>query len=115
MLRPIDNWFLQQEEPAKSCLEFLRVYIPSLDKRITEEWKYGLPFYYFNGKMFCYLWIHKKLEKPYIGIAEGNKINHPDLLIEKRKRIKILLIDPSKDVPIRKINGILKEVIALYK
>jgi hypothetical protein len=115
MLRPIDNWFLQQEEPAKSCLEFLRVHIPSLDKRITEEWKYGLPFYYLNGKMFCYLWIHKKLGKPYIGIAEGNKINHPDLLIEKRKRIKILLIDPSKDVPIRKINGILKEVIAIYK
>jgi hypothetical protein len=115
MLRPIDNWFLQQEEPAKSCIEFLRVHIPALDKRITEEWKYGLPFYYLNGKMFCYLWIHKKLGKPYIGIAEGNRINHPDLLIEKRKRIKILLIDPSKDIPVRKINGILKKVIALYK
>lgn len=115
MLRPIDNWFLQQEEPAKSCLEFLRVYIPNLDKRITEEWKYGLPFYYLNGKMFCYLWIHKKFLKPYIGIAEGHKINHPDLLIEKRKRMKILLVDPYKDVPVRKLNKIFRELIALYK
>ena len=115
MLRPIDNWFLQQEEPARSCLEFLRVHIPTIDIRITEEWKYGLPFYYLNGKMFCYLWVHKKFKQPYIGIADGNKINHPDLLIEKRKRIKILLIDPLKNIPLKKINSILKEASYLHK
>lgn len=115
MLRPIDNWFLNQEEPAKSCFLFLREFIPTLDKRITEEWKYGLPFYYLNGKMFCYLWNHKKLKQPYIGIAEGYQINHPDLLQEKRARMKILLIDPLKDIPVKKIKLILKQAIALYK
>ncbi|MBX2923559.1 MAG: DUF1801 domain-containing protein [Chitinophagaceae bacterium] len=115
MLRPIDVFFLEKEEPVKSCLLFLREFIPTLDKRITEEWKYRLPFYYLNGRMFCYLWIHKKYKQPYIGIAEGNKLNHPDLLQEERARMKILLIDPQKDIPVKKIKLILKEAIALYK
>lgn len=74
-----------------------------------------MPFFCYNGKMFCYLWVHKKWHQPYIGIVEGKKINHPDLVIEKRARMKIFLIDPNKNLPMRKINSILKEVIALYK
>ena len=114
MLRPIDNYFLQKEEPVKTCLQFLRQYILQLDNRITEAWKYGMPFYCINGKMFCYLWIHKKLLQPYIGIVEGMKIHHPDLLQEKRARMKILLINPEKDIPVKKIRIILKEALALY-
>jgi hypothetical protein len=115
MLRPIDNYFLQKEEPVKSCLQFLREHILSRDNNITEAWKYGMPMYCYKGKMFCYLWVHKKLLLPYIGIVEGKKIDHPDLVQEKRARMKILLLDPSKDIPVRKINAILKEVLALYK
>jgi hypothetical protein len=115
MLRPIDQYFLQQEEPAKSCLQFLRTFILQQDGNITEAWKYGMPFYCYKGKMFCYLWQHKKYGQPYIGIVEGGAIRHPDLLQEKRARMKILLIDPKRDVPVKKVKAILQEVIALYK
>ena len=71
-------------------------------------------FYCYKGKMFCYLWIHKKYKKPYLGIVEGKKIDHPDLLIEKRERMKILLIDADKNIPVKKINFILKEILSLY-
>ena len=114
MLRDIDNYFLKKEEPIKSCLQFLRLHILQMDKHITEAWKYGMPFYCYKGKMFCYLWVHKKHLQPYIGIVEGKAINHPDLLIEKRARMKILLLDPAKDLPVKKINSILKQVLALY-
>ena len=115
MLRPIDNYFLQKEEPIKSCLQFLREHILKQDANITEAWKYGMPFYCYNKKMCCYLWVHKKYHQPYIGIVEGKRIHHPDLVIEKRARMKILLIDPAKDIPVKKIDAILKEVLALYK
>jgi Domain of unknown function (DU1801) len=115
MLRPIDNWFLQKEEPSKTCLQFLREYILTQDTNITEAWKYGMPFFCYKGKMFCYLWVHKKYLQPYIGIVEGKKIDHPDLIIEKRARMKILLLDANKDLPIKKINAILKEVLSLYR
>lgn len=82
---------------------------------ITEAWKYGMPFFCYKGKMFCYLWLHKKYGQPYIGIVEGKKVDHPDLLQEKRARMKILLLDPGTDLPLKKINAILKQILALYK
>ena len=86
MLNAIDNYFLNKEEPVKGCLLFLRAHILKQDKNITEAWKYGMPFYCYKGKMFCYLWVHKKYLQPYIGIVEGGKLNHPDLIQEKRAR-----------------------------
>lgn len=115
MLRPIDEYFLNKEEPVKSCLQFLRELILKQDTSITEAWKYGMPFYCIKGKMCCYLWVHKQYHQPYIGIVEGAKIKHPDLLQEKRARMKILLVDPAKDLPLKKITVLLKQVIALYK
>ena len=114
MLKPADNFFLQQDEPAKSCLLALRKMILDYEN-VTESWKYGMPFYCYHGKMFCYLWFHKKYNQPYLGIVEGAKINHPLLIQEKRARMKIMLIDPVKDIPVKTINGILKEVLSLYQ
>jgi len=93
----------------------MRLHILKQDSKISESWKYGMPIFCYNGKMCCYLWIHKKYKQPYLGIVEGKKINHPDLIQEKRARMKILLLDPAKDLPLKKINSILKEVIGLYK
>jgi hypothetical protein len=114
MLRPIDQYFLQKDEPVKSCLLFLRAFMLRFDKHMTEEWKYGMPFYYYRGKMFCYLWVHKKYKQPYLGIVEGKRINHPQLLLEKRARMKILLLDPAKDLPVKTINLILKSALKFY-
>jgi len=106
---------LQNEEPVKSCLQFLREHIAGFDRHITERWLYGMPFFYYHKKRFCYLWIHKKLGKPYIGIVDGYKINHPDLIAEKRSRMKIFLVDPGKNIPLKKMNEILKQALALYQ
>jgi hypothetical protein len=114
-LREIDNYFLQQEEPVKSCLLFLREHILNCNPNITEAWKYRMPFYCYKGKMFCYLWTHKKNGLPYIGIVEGKKIDHPALIIEDRARMKIMLLDPNTDLPMETIDSILKTVLGFYK
>jgi hypothetical protein len=115
MLSEIDNFFLEKDEPVKSCLLFLRDHILNYDKGITEAWKYKMPFYCYKGKMFSYLWVHKRNGLPYIGIVEGRKIDHPLLIQEERARMKIMLIDPSTDMPLETINEILKTAIRLYK
>jgi hypothetical protein len=115
MLNPIDAYYANKEEPVKGCLQSLRTIILQQDSNLTEAWKYGMPFFCYKDKMFCYLWLHKKYAQPYIGIVEGNKLKHPDLLQEKRARMKILLVDAGKDIPVRKIKSILKEALALYK
>jgi hypothetical protein len=65
--------------------------------------------------MFCYLWVHKKHLQPYIGIVEGQRFDHPGLIIEKRSRMKIMLFDPRKDLPVRTIKDLLRQALDLYK
>ncbi|MEO8769791.1 MAG: DUF1801 domain-containing protein [Ferruginibacter sp.] len=114
-MKAIDQFYLQQEEPVKSCFLVLKEIILLQDPAITNELKYGMPFFSYKGKMFCYLWYHKKYRQPYIGIVEGNRFEQPFLIQEKRSRMKIMLIDANEDLPVKKIKDILKQAINLYK
>jgi len=64
--------------------------------------------------MFCYLWIGKKNSLPYIGIVEGRKLSHPRLVQDKRSRMKVIFIDPTKDLPVKIILHILNNAALLY-
>jgi len=114
MLDELQNYYLNQEEPNKSCLLALRDIILGFDARIYETWKYRMPVFCIGKKMFCYLWTDKLTKEPYIGMVEGNKIDHPLLEQGKRARMKILRINPVQDLPIEIIHGILNKAIALY-
>lgn len=87
----------------------------ALDENIVAAWKYGMPVFIYKGKMFCYLWVHKKHGQPYLGIVEGKHITHPKLIIEKRARMKIMLFDPNIDLPIEDISTILQQALHLYQ
>ncbi len=54
-MKAIDDFYFRQAEPIKSTLLALKSIILSQDKEITNEWKYGMPFFCYRGKMFCYL------------------------------------------------------------
>lgn len=114
-MNALDTYYTKQDEPDKSCLLALRDIILAQDENITHELKYGMPFFCYKGRMFCYLWIHKIYKQTYIGIVEGNRIEHPQLIAEKRARMKIFLIDPAKHLPISTIKNILKQAINLYR
>lgn len=110
-----DQYYLDQDEPIKSCLIALREIILQQDPEIAPAWKYGMPFFCFRGKMFCYLWVHKKHRRPYIGLVEGKHLEHPELLIEKRSRMKIMLFDPNADLPMDTLEMILQQALDLYR
>ena len=114
-MRETDDFYLQHDEPNRGCLLALREIILSQDKEVSNTWKYGMPFFCYKGKMFCYLWVHKKLKQPYLGIVEGKRIDHPNLLIEKRSRMKIMLFNPTEDLPITVIETILQQALNFYK
>ena len=113
-MKEIDNFYLQQSEPIQSCLLALRKIILAQNTAITEEWKYKLPCFCINKKIVCYLWIHKKHNLPYVGIVKGKELNYPELLMENRKQIKIMLINPNQDLPLHTLQLILQDAISLY-
>lgn len=65
--------------------------------------------------MLCYLWTNKKTGQPYIGFADGNKMDFPELIQEKRSRMKIFMVDAEKDLPMKKIKMLLKVAIGILE
>lgn len=114
-MKQLDDFYLNQEEPIKGTFLALKDIILKQDKDITHVLKYGMPFFCYKGKMFCYLWIHKKLKQPYIGIVEGKHFEESFLIQEKRSRMKIMMFNSEEDLPLEKIELVIQKAINLYK
>lgn len=115
MLEELQNYYLNKEEPNKSCLLALRNIILNQDKDIAETRKWGMPCFCYKKKMFCYLWTDKKTDEPYILMVEGKYLDHPELEEGDRKRMKIFRVNPNIDLPIKKIERILEKALNLYR
>lgn len=115
MLDELHNFYLSKEEPNKSCLLALRSIILDQDIHISETQKYGMPCFGYKKKGFCYLWIDKKTDEPYLLMVEGKLINHAKLEQGERSRMKILRVNPNKDLPIQTIENILQMALDLYR
>lgn len=113
-MKAIDHFYFDKEEPAKGCLLALRTLILDYNSTFESRWYYRLPCFMYKNQIFCYLWIDKKTQFPYIAIGKGVKIEHPDLIKGNRTFTKIILIDPNQDIPIATIHQIFDQAIQLY-
>lgn len=115
MQEQIDNYFYSLNEPQKSCLLFLRRFILDHSDKITESRKFNTPFYYYNLKWLAFISYHPQTKIIYVAFVNGYLIDHPKLVSEKRKKQKIIYIDPEKDVDVRSLKKILNNACKLYK
>ena len=113
MIENSEDFYLNKDEPVKSCLLALRQIIMDQSIHMTETRKYGMPCFCYKKKIICYLWTEKKTGEPYILMADGQKLDHPALESGDRSRMKILRVNPKMDFPIEIINKILVDAIAL--
>jgi len=109
----IDHFYLEKEEPNKSCLLALRHIILSQDENISETKKYGMPCFCFKNKVFTYLWIDKKTNEPYILFVNGQKLKHKDLESGGRSKMKIFRINPNQTLQLAVIKELLTAAIKL--
>jgi hypothetical protein len=110
-----DSFYLDIAEPNKSCLLSLRNIILNHHKNIIETKKYGMPCFCYKKKMFCYLWVDKKTDEPYLLFVEGKHLDHPKLEIGKRSRMKIFRVNPNEDIQINTIVPLLNNALDLYR
>ena len=115
MAEALQSFYLQKDEPLRSCLLSLRDLILQQEADISESLKYGMPFFLYRGKMFCHLWIQQKSGLPYIGFVEGKLLEHPQLVTEKRARMKIFLLDAQIDLPVEVIHTLVTEALDIYR
>ena len=93
----------------------LRKIILDQDPQVHETVKYGMPCFCYGKIMFCYLWTDKKTAEPYMLFVEGKHLHHSELEAGDRARMKILRVDPKKDIPIHRIRVILNDALNVYR
>lgn len=113
MLNAIEKYYFDKQEPVQSCMLYLRQHLLESDRQMTELYKYGIPFFYFRQKAFCYITVNKKGEL-YIGFVKGHLLKDKELRADGRKQIKALHIDPEKDINVKILDRILKSAFKLY-
>lgn len=110
----IDQFYLDLPEATKSCTLYLRDYFKTNYPNFTEEYKWGLPYFYLDGKPFCYLWKDKNNNHPYLGFAKSHLVEHEYLELGNRKRFKVYHINPNKDIDISTLEEIIQLLLPFY-
>ncbi|MDO5655608.1 MAG: DUF1801 domain-containing protein [Flavobacteriaceae bacterium] len=113
-MNPVDNYFLNLNEPERSLLLLLRDLILKTDENITLGWAFQMPFFYYKKKMFCYIRIEKKSGMPYLAFAKGKFMQHPHLESGDRKLFKILYLNTQEDLDNNLVKNLLHEAISYY-
>lgn len=108
-------FYFQKEEPIRACLLALRSIILEQDLRIRETRKYGMPCFCLERKPLCYLWTAKKTGEPYLLFVDGNLLDHPKLEKGDRKKMKILQLNSTLDLPKGLIQELLHAAILVKK
>jgi len=115
-MNPLEEYFFRISEPERTALLFLRNTILESDpENITLTLSFGLPFFKFKKKMLCYFYFSKKHQQHYVSFYHGDRLDHPLLLSEGRKKFKILLIDMEEDLPVELILKLTDEVKKFVK
>ncbi|MGB5665911.1 MAG: DUF1801 domain-containing protein [Maribacter sp.] len=54
-MNPAEDYILNQTDPFRNILLHLKSVIESTVPNVDLKYKYRIPFYYINGRPFCYL------------------------------------------------------------
>lgn len=89
-MNPAENYILKQPEPYQSILLQLQILIETTVPKAELLYKWKLPFYYYEGKPFCYLNVTKGYVD--LGFWGGKHLSEFDhhLVSENRKVMKSL-------------------------
>ncbi len=113
-MKPAEQYILNQPEPFKSILLHLQILIESSFPEVQLEYKWKIPFYYLEGKPFCYLNPSKKKGYVDVGFWLSSRLekNNEYLITEGRKVIKSLRYYSIDDVDAEVLISILREAFS---
>ncbi|WP_442845331.1 DUF1801 domain-containing protein [Leeuwenhoekiella sp. H156] len=115
-MNPAENYILSQPEPFRSILLELQVIIEHTAPEAQLLYKWHLPFYYLNGKMFCFLNFRKRFVD--LSFVYGTDLDDPDnhlIAGENRKRLRSLRYHKVEDIDAELVIVFLKQLRAILE
>ena len=106
-MNPAEEYILNQDEPFKSIFLYLQTVIEKTIPGLELKFKYKIPFYYLEGRPYCYL----NQSKDYVDLGFWNA-THLTVHLEYmetagRKMMRSLRYKTLEDVDLK----VLKEVL----
>ena len=87
-MNPAEDYILNQPEPYRSILLQLQVLIETSIPGLELKFKYKIPFYYLDGKPFCYLTVPVKKEYVDIGFWSSAHLTvHLDKMVTEGRKV----------------------------
>lgn len=110
-MNPAENYILNQPEPYRSILLHLQVVIGKTIPEAELKYKYKIPFYYLDGRPFCYLNVAKN--KDYVDLGFWNAAHltvHLELMTTAgRKMMKSLRYKSLEEINDKILIAILQD------
>ncbi|WP_405328874.1 DUF1801 domain-containing protein [Leeuwenhoekiella sp. LLG6367-2.1] len=110
-MNPAENYILLKPEPYRSFLLDLQVLIEHTVPEAVLLYKWHLPFYYLNGKMFCFLNFRKTFVE--LSFPKGVLLDDPNNQLtagENRKNLRSLRYYKVEDIIAEIAIGLLKQL-----
>jgi len=115
-LKPAENYIINQPEPYRDILLFLQIVVEKTIPELELKYKYKIPFYYLNGKPFCYFNASHKRKFVDVGFCKGNQVEiYKEYLVsEKRKKMTSLRYTNLAEIDNQILVGVLGFAKKLY-
>ncbi|MFD0965017.1 DUF1801 domain-containing protein [Pseudofulvibacter geojedonensis] len=115
-MNPAENYILKQPEPYRTILLQLQLIIEQTIPGLELKYKWKIPFYYYEGKPFCYFNASHKKQYVDVGLVKGKLIDvHQEYLIgEKRKKMVSLRYTSVDDINVEVLVQVLERTKSLY-
>lgn len=114
-MNPAEVYILEQPEPYKSILLHLQVVIEQTVPEVELQFKYRIPFYYLNGKPFCYLNVPKN--KSYVDVGFWSSahlsLHLEHMVTEGRKVVRTLRYSTIEAIDHTILTEVLKDAASV--
>ncbi|WP_394970398.1 DUF1801 domain-containing protein [uncultured Croceitalea sp.] len=114
-MNPAETYILDQDEPFRSILLYLKATIEAVIPDIELKFKWGIPCFYSGKNPICYL--NAPVKKKFVDIAFWNSARltkHIELMVtEKRKVVKSLRYKTLEEINDEVLVAVLKEANSL--
>ena len=111
-MNPAENYILNQPEPYRSIMLYIRSVILKTLPNVVEKYNYGIPFYHHNIKPMCYFNILKGTIFVDVAFVQGVFLEEELPVLKnynKRKQVRSLQVKSLEDFDERLFVELLKE------
>lgn len=100
-MKPVEDYFLKQDEPYRSIMLYVRSVILKTLPEINERYSYGVPFYNVDKKPLLYLNILKGTDFVDVAFVQGILLRDRFPMLKdynKRKQVRSIQVKSLEDL-----------------